>query len=333
MARKHKAIVPRAKEIQDIVKIGDLVRDNKVIYLDIETTGLEPARDKITTVAVLEGETCHHFTRDKNLRDLVPYLEARAAKVICTFNGTKFDLPFIEHEFGITILHATIDGYLLSSERLYLPGGLKKLRTGFGWPSLEEQNTGVDAIWLWHMWIRENDPMYRDAMREYCADDVFSLRFVLAHLFNLWASGRGVEHVSIPLVPRRAANPLLESVARRRASSEQEMHASLPQGRFLDEGRVERASLILDSDVQGLRATNVAITATVTGSSGDKYAVRVESIESGTRVHCDCTDFGKNAALPDQKRRFCKHVIKVLSLASKAATMALFREDIAVMFT
>jgi hypothetical protein len=324
MAKKRKAIVPRAGEIQDLATIGAHVREGKVIYLDIETTGLTPGRDKITTVAILDGDTCRHFTRDENLDGLVPYLDANMDKVICTFNGTNFDLPFIEHETGRAITNRTIDAFLLSSERLFIPGGLKKLRKGFGWTGAEEQNSGADAIWLWVKWQREHDAACRDAMLEYCTDDVLSLRFVLAHLFNLWAAGRGIEPLPVPPVPGRAPSPLLQDVARRRASGENELRAGSPYAGYVEDGRAGRASLIPDADVQARVATGTSIAASVTGSGGDAYAVRVEASNGGTRVHCDCRDFARNERLPDPRRKFCKHVIKVLALATPALVAALF---------
>ncbi len=332
MAKKHKAIVPRPGEIQDIATIGAHVREGKVIYLDIETTGLTPGRDKITTVAILDGDTCHHFTRDENLDDLVPYLDANGDKAICTFNGTNFDLPFIEQETGRTITNRTIDAFLLSSERLFIPGGLKMLRKGFGWTGAEEQNSGADAIWLWAKWQREHDAACRDAMLEYCADDVLSLRFVLAHLFNLWAAGRGIEPLAVPPVPQRSPSPLLQDVARCRAEAASALKVGSPFADFVEEGRASRAALILDSDVHELYTSGTSISASVTGSGGDAYAVRVESNEGRTRVHCDCQDFARNERLPDPRRKFCKHVIKVLALAASELVTVLFPEGATVGF-
>ncbi|MEX2683471.1 MAG: ribonuclease H-like domain-containing protein [Candidatus Sigynarchaeota archaeon] len=333
MTKKHKPIIPRAGEVQDIATIGSLVREGKVIYLDIETTGLEIDRDIITTVSVLEGDTCLHFTRDENLQDLVPYLEANADKVICTFNGTVFDLPFIEREAGRALAHRTIDVYLLSSERLFIPGGLKKLREGFGWINAEEQNAGADAVWLWSMWLRERDPAYRDALLEYCGEDALSLRFVLAHLFNLWAAARDIEPLPVPPVPDRPPNPLLQEVARRRASAGPQLKAGSPYAKFIDDGRASRAALIPDSHVHGLSATYTGISASVTGSEKKTYIVRLESSADGTRVHCDCQDFAKNERLPEPRRKFCKHVIKVLAISPPAQCAALFEEGRRVDFS
>nr|MDO8084745.1 ribonuclease H-like domain-containing protein [Candidatus Sigynarchaeum springense] len=332
MKRKRQPIVPRAGEVQDIATIGSLVREGKVIYLDIETTGLDLARDVITTVSVLDGDTCRHFTRDENLQDLVPYLESNADKAICTFNGTTFDLPFIEREAGRALAHRTIDAYLLSSERLFIPGGLKKLREGFGWTSGEEQNAGADAVWLWFKWKQDHDPAYREALLEYCGEDALSLRFVLAHLFNLWAAGRGIEPLAVPPVQDRPPNPVLQEVARRRASAGSALKASTPFSTFIDDGRASRAALIPDSNVHGLAATGTRISASVTGSSRDSYAVWLEAGFGGTRVHCDCQDFAKNERLPEPRRKFCKHVIKVLALSSPARGSALFQEGTRVEF-
>jgi len=74
---------------------------NTTAYIDIETTGLDSYWDKITTIALYDGENIKHYVNGKNLQefknDIFEY------KVIVTYNGKTFDVPFIESFFNIEI--------------------------------------------------------------------------------------------------------------------------------------------------------------------------------------------------------------------------------------
>ena len=61
----------------------------------------------------MHGRNLEDFTRD-----------VQKYKVLVTYNGKSFDIPFIEHYFGITLSHAHLDlRYILAS--LGYRGGLK----------------------------------------------------------------------------------------------------------------------------------------------------------------------------------------------------------------
>ena len=83
-------------------------------YLDIETTGLGGPYDHITTAALYDGRKVFYYIYGDNLdlfaRDLGKY------KILITYNGACFDLPFIRNYFGIAVDQVHIDlRYLLSS--------------------------------------------------------------------------------------------------------------------------------------------------------------------------------------------------------------------------
>ena len=74
---------------------------DSVAYLDIETTGLGfPPQSHSTTIAVLwKGELFVEHEPAKKL-ELLQRLEAEA-KMVVTFNGLCFDMPFLRHETGL----------------------------------------------------------------------------------------------------------------------------------------------------------------------------------------------------------------------------------------
>jgi len=66
-----------------------------IAYVDIETTGLENWCNEITTIALYDGQTVHTYVNGQNLDDFVR--DIRRFKIIVTYNGRCFDVPFIEN--------------------------------------------------------------------------------------------------------------------------------------------------------------------------------------------------------------------------------------------
>ena len=95
---------------------------NSLVYLDIETTGLDRYFNDITTIALYDGHEIKTYVHGQNLEDFID--EIYKYKVIVTYNGKSFDIPFIESFFNIKLNHAQIDlRYVLYS--LGFSGGLK----------------------------------------------------------------------------------------------------------------------------------------------------------------------------------------------------------------
>ncbi len=63
---------------------------NSIVYLDIETTGLESWSNKITTIALYDGNSICHYVNGQNLDDFVD--DIKKYKVIVTYNGKSFDV-------------------------------------------------------------------------------------------------------------------------------------------------------------------------------------------------------------------------------------------------
>lgn len=101
------------------------------IILDIETTGLDPLRDNLVLLGfiVFEGEKSYiiqYFAEDnfEEERLLKIYLKMTADKTIITYNGDKFDIPFLNirlDKYGLEpIFPVTKDIYkTISSHRKY----------------------------------------------------------------------------------------------------------------------------------------------------------------------------------------------------------------------
>ncbi len=152
-------------------------------FLDIETTGLTPGADAITTIALYDGRQVQTFVQGENLADfpaaLAPY------RLLVTYNGKSFDLPFIERAFGLRMTQAHIDlRYLLHG--LGYRGGLKgcERQLGIG----REELAGIDgyfAVLLWHEFRRTGNEAARATLLAYNVADTVNLATLMVLAYNL----------------------------------------------------------------------------------------------------------------------------------------------------
>jgi uncharacterized protein len=154
---------------------------DKVAYLDIETTGLYDD-DKITTIAVYDGESIFHYVQGQNLNRFKE--DIKKYSVIVTYNGKCFDVPFIQRYFKITINQAHIDlRFLLQS--LGYSGGLKgcERRLGIDRGDLIDVD-GFFAVLLWEEFKRNKNQKALETLLAYNIQDVVNLETLMTIVFN-----------------------------------------------------------------------------------------------------------------------------------------------------
>lgn len=149
-------------------------------YLDIETTGLSPAYHEITTIGIyltdgidarfvqLVGE---EVTADNILEALQGVTE------IYTYNGSRFDLPFIHSHAGIN-LAALFQHCDLMYEcwRNDLYGGLKAVEQQLGIQRRLKNVHGYEAVRLWWKYQNDYDENALATLLEYNKEDVINLK-------------------------------------------------------------------------------------------------------------------------------------------------------------
>ncbi len=80
---------------------------NHIAYLDIETTGLSASWHEITTIALYDGKDIHWYVNGDNLKQFKK--DIRDYKLLVTYNGKCFDVPFLRNYFKIKLDVAHID--------------------------------------------------------------------------------------------------------------------------------------------------------------------------------------------------------------------------------
>lgn len=152
-------------------------------YLDIETTGLDSCINKITTIAVYDGSSIFTYIKGENLDQFKENIQKY--KVLVTYNGKCFDVPFIKSFFGIELNQVHIDlRYLLRS--VGYTGGLKgcEKQVGIDRGNLE----GVDgylAVLLWDDYQRNKNDKALETLLAYNIHDVVNLEMLMVLSYNL----------------------------------------------------------------------------------------------------------------------------------------------------
>jgi Predicted exonuclease len=151
---------------------------DKVAYVDIETTGLSPASSSITVVGIYDGKEARTFVKGIDLDDIVDIFPKY--EFLVTFNGARFDLPFIKREFPqieFNQLHADL---MYPLRRISLSGGLKKIECELGISRAEETVgiSGFDAVRLWHQYERGDEDAL-DLLLKYNREDIVNLKTII----------------------------------------------------------------------------------------------------------------------------------------------------------
>ncbi len=149
-------------------------------YLDIETTGLNKINHHITTIALYDGKEIHHYVYGKNLKQFKE--DIKNYKVLVTYNGKCFDVPFIEQQFGIQLMHVHLDlRYLLRG--IGVTGGLKKCESQLGISRGELEGVdGLFAVLLWKDYLKGNKKAL-DTLLAYNIEDTINLEKLMIYTY------------------------------------------------------------------------------------------------------------------------------------------------------
>jgi len=147
------------------------------VFLDIETTGLGN-RDDITVFGLFDGVDTKTMIRNINLDFKALKNELSKYKLIVTFNGSSFDIPFIEKRYPGLLPNIPNFDIKSVTGRLNLKGGLKEIekKLGVSRNKIIENFYGGDALTLWRMYKANADEHYLKLLVEYNEEDVINLK-------------------------------------------------------------------------------------------------------------------------------------------------------------
>jgi len=156
---------------------------HSVAYLDIETTGLSGGSDYITTIAVYDGGNVYDFVKGRNLDEFAECISRY--KLLVTFNGKTFDVPFIQQYLGVAMPPAHIDlRYVLAG--LGFRGGLKRCERTLGLDRGDLADVdGYFAVLLWHDYQRNGSKKALETLLAYNIADVVNLAAIMPLAYNM----------------------------------------------------------------------------------------------------------------------------------------------------
>jgi len=146
-------------------------------FLDIETTGLDQHRDDVTVVGLYRGGETTTLVADRDLtaRRLQSHLDD--ADLLVTFNGKRFDVPFLETSFNVSVGAPHVD-LMYPCRSLGLTGGLKTVEREVGIDRDRPDLSGRDAVRLWREYER-GDEGALETLVSYNRDDTENLQTLM----------------------------------------------------------------------------------------------------------------------------------------------------------
>ncbi len=179
----------------------------KIAFLDIETTGLNRFRNKITTIAVYDGIQCHNFVNGKNLDDFPEFIKKFPA--IVTYYGKCFDIPFIQNRMGIEMDQIHYDLCFLL-RKVGITGGLKSIEKHF---NISRGNMadldGYSAVILWKKYQKTKEEKYLNTLLAYNNEDVINLEYLLYIAYNKLIEKNETPFKKLKIPVKKIPNPFI----------------------------------------------------------------------------------------------------------------------------
>lgn len=146
-------------------------------FLDIETTGISES-SVTTVVSIYQNHRMQTFERGKDLEFLFDSISPE--DILVTYNGKRFDVPFLEREFRYRVKNPQLDLMNLLHS-IGIKGGLKKSEVQLGLVRPEEiaGMDGRQAPLLWYEYQRTNNLEALEKLIAYNREDTKNLEIIL----------------------------------------------------------------------------------------------------------------------------------------------------------
>jgi uncharacterized protein YprB with RNaseH-like and TPR domain len=147
---------------------------DRACFFDIETTGLDEHRNQVTTVSFHQGGETETLVAGDDLSAERLRATVGDADLLVTFNGKRFDVPFLEANFDVDLDLPHLD-LMYTCKQLGLSGGLKQIEQDIGIERDRPDISGQDAVRLWREHERGQDGSL-ETLISYNREDAVNLR-------------------------------------------------------------------------------------------------------------------------------------------------------------
>ena len=152
----------------------------RATFFDIETTGLDHQRSVVTTVSIHRDGDTRTLVRGDDLGADPLRATLGEADLLVTFNGKRFDVPFLEACFDVDLSVPHLD-LMYACRQAGLTGGLSAIERQLGIGRDRPDISGRDAVRLWHEHARGVDGAL-ETLVEYNREDTVNMVDVAEHL-------------------------------------------------------------------------------------------------------------------------------------------------------
>ncbi|SEO84125.1 ribonuclease H-like domain-containing protein [Aquisalimonas asiatica] len=170
--------LPRKEQFRIALSLPD-----RTGFLDIETTGLSPMYHLVTLVGLSQSGRFSYFLRGQEFSDL----EETIAGTDCliTFNGTRFDLPFLRWHYPCLRLPPVHIDLMYLARSVGLRGGQKVMEKSIGFhrPQEIQGRGGAEAPALWYEYTYGDLEAGR-LLVEYNKYDIKGMQYLLRYTLN-----------------------------------------------------------------------------------------------------------------------------------------------------
>jgi len=149
-------------------------------YIDIETTGLSRHYADLTVIGIAlekDEQCCVIQLLETNLSEQRLLAALRGVDEIYSYNGSRFDLPFIRAKLGVDLKTSFKHTDLMyNCWRSNLKGGLKAVERKLGINRGLQNVDGYMAVKLWYQYANANNRQALATLLEYNREDVVNLQ-------------------------------------------------------------------------------------------------------------------------------------------------------------
>ena len=155
-------------------------------YLDIETTGLSWLYNDITVIGIYcvngsDDKLIQLVGNDVGKENLLEALDG--VDTIYTYNGSRFDIPFIRASLGLDLTeHYYHHDLMYDCWRNNLYGGFKAVEQQLGINRQLMGINGFEAVLLWWRYLDYGDQDAMALLLEYNREDVVNLKVLRERL-------------------------------------------------------------------------------------------------------------------------------------------------------
>ncbi|MBD3249330.1 hypothetical protein GF336_04760 [Candidatus Woesearchaeota archaeon] len=164
-------------------RLYDFFKDESV-FLDIE---VDNVRGDVIVVGLFDGIDTKTMIKGINLDFNILEEELRKYKLIVTFNGAVFDVPFLKKRYPRLLPDVPVFDLRVLCSRLGYKGGLKQIEKEFGIKrnKIVEEIYSGDPYLLYRMFRGSGDKDYLDLLVEYNEEDVINLKAIADKCFKM----------------------------------------------------------------------------------------------------------------------------------------------------